>query len=404
MHKWLLSSFLTICMVLGSVPLYAWDQCEETNMILHAEHLNPVFECLHVLENEGNGNVNILHIGDSHIQGNYLTDKIRRLFYADFGQGSRGLVFPFQVAGTNSPVDIISASRFKWDTRKNTQPLYCGQIGICGRILGNRSPFSSLRITISAAFSDFAFDEVTIFYSQVNKSGHFLITDINRNPLTRTSRKYENGFVADKYKSSSALTEIVLHCNSLPNLQGSSFLQGIYLKSSKRNGVTYNVSGVNGSQYRNWAASKVLSAQSTYLQPQLIIISLGTNDANDPSLTTDQFTDYLDKLVKNLRKANPEASFLLTTPSDSFYKQLYPNQQVDRIRQAILLYSERNQLACWDLYAVMGGQNSILEWQKEGLASRDLIHFTKEGYLLQGELFYKAFINHYTSYVTHRSK
>jgi hypothetical protein len=43
----------------------------------------------------------------------------------------------------------------------------------------------------------------------------------------------------------------------------------------------------------------------------------------------------------------------------------------------------------------MGGKNSILEWQKESLARRDLIHFTKEGYELQGKLLYEALMHHY---------
>ena len=47
----------------------------------------------------------------------------------------------------------------------------------------------------------------------------------------------------------------------------------------------------------------------------------------------------------------------------------------------------------------MGGLNSILVWQRFGLAKRDRIHFTGKGYLLQGDLFFNAFLKSYDHYI-----
>ena len=41
----------------------------------------------------------------------------------------------------------------------------------------------------------------------------------------------------------------------------------------------------------------------------------------------------------------------------------------------------------------MGGLNSISAWLDEGLAQRDRIHFTREGYDIKGKLFFNAFVN-----------
>ena len=43
----------------------------------------------------------------------------------------------------------------------------------------------------------------------------------------------------------------------------------------------------------------------------------------------------------------------------------------------------------------MGGLNSIVLWEKYNLAQRDKIHFTREGYLLMGDLFFTALIQNF---------
>src|SRR5208283_3120229 len=41
------------------------------------------------------GNVTIVHIGDSHIQGGYLTNTVRSQLYKDYGVADIGWVFPY---------------------------------------------------------------------------------------------------------------------------------------------------------------------------------------------------------------------------------------------------------------------------------------------------------------------
>jgi len=53
----------------------------------------------------------------------------------------------------------------------------------------------------------------------------------------------------------------------------------------------------------------------------------------------------------------------------------------------------------WDMYSVMGGLNSIVLWQKNNLAQRDRIHFTREGYLLIADLFFTALAQDFEKYI-----
>ena len=51
--------------------------------------------------------------------------------------------------------------------------------------------------------------------------------------------------------------------------------------------------------------------------------------------------------------------------------------------------------AVWNQFDIMGGLRSMQDWQKEGLAQRDKVHFTPSGYILMGDLLFNAFIERY---------
>jgi lysophospholipase L1-like esterase len=382
-----------------------YDIPAKPSYFLGKENLNSIFESLMAIQKDSSKSLNILHIGDSHIQGNYLTDKIRYNFYNDFGLGDKGLTFPFKLAKTNSPAEIKCFSYFRWENKKNTQFLYSEKMGISGRTLVNYYANTQFEIKIPPAFKDYYFDQLSVLYTPSNQYSKVTVKDSNSVILKKTSSDVETGFIVDHYSSPHLLNQFKLQfSNTNRSKYAPCALHGICLKNTRRGGINYHVTGVNGSQYRNWAASSTLARQSSYLNPQLIIISLGTNDANDLLLTTVDFTNYMDHLVGSLKKANPKAKFILTTPPDSYFRRRYVNKEVDRIRQAIIQYAEKNKLACWDLYDVMGGAGSIKAWYDQGLAAQDLIHFSKTGYEIQGQLFYEAFIKHYKEYAADRLK
>jgi hypothetical protein len=53
----------------------------------------------------------------------------------------------------------------------------------------------------------------------------------------------------------------------------------------------------------------------------------------------------------------------------------------------------------WDFFHVMGGHNSILLWQKYGLANTDRIHYNGQGYMLQGDLLFNAILRQWDAYI-----
>ena len=114
------------------------------------------------------------------------------------------------------------------------------------------------------------------------------------------------------------------------------------------------------------------------------------------------FYSQIDSFVVSLKQQNPGAVFILTTPGDSYRKVRkgkLPNPDIKLARNTIIEYCKKNNLAYWDLYEIMGGFGSMGKWYTAKLTAKDRLHFSKKGYEIQGELFYKAIMNAYSAYL-----
>src|SRR5258706_14462313 len=85
--------------------------------INNSSNLRSFFDKLYSLKKEKR-QINIVHIGDSHIQADFLTNTVRVLFQKEFGNAGRGLVFPGRIGRTNEPMNIFSSSKSPWDAKR----------------------------------------------------------------------------------------------------------------------------------------------------------------------------------------------------------------------------------------------------------------------------------------------
>ncbi|MEM6764731.1 MAG: GDSL-type esterase/lipase family protein [Bacteroidota bacterium] len=125
------------------------------------DNLKNFFEKLSSLEQKREDAVTIVHIGDSHIQADYFTGHLRTRFGEKFGLRGRGLVFPFQLARTNSPVDLYSESNIQWSRKRIIQPRNTLPEGITGLSIHTTSP--DFWINMKLKSSEGLFNKVTVF-------------------------------------------------------------------------------------------------------------------------------------------------------------------------------------------------------------------------------------------------
>src|SRR5690606_13082756 len=116
------------------------------NVIQNANYLDDFYESLFQLQHQEAGKISIVHIGDSHIQADYMTSIIRRNFHRHFGNAGRGLVVPLRVAGTNEPNNYKTTSNVAWQSKRCVFPDQALPIGVGGVTISTSASGADLEI------------------------------------------------------------------------------------------------------------------------------------------------------------------------------------------------------------------------------------------------------------------
>lgn len=181
-------------------------------------------------------------------------------------------------------------------------------------------------------------------------------------------------------------------------------------------GLVYHAYGINGATYGQFNNEQTLS-KFDELNPDLIILSFGTNEAHGRNYTEEWQIQEMDALLASLKERFPESGFLLTTPPGSYWRKRVKktlkngrktyvthhilNEQVEQVANTQVAYGAEHQIPVWDLYHVVGGADyACRNWRNAGLQRSDYIHYTPEGYILQGKLLAEAILKAYYSYET----
>lgn len=168
-------------------------------------------------------------------------------------------------------------------------------------------------------------------------------------------------------------------------------------------GVVYHILGVNGATCESFNKPERIT-EITSLNPDLVIMSFGTNEAHGRNYRSAEHRIQMMNLIKELKKGCINSEFLITTPPGAYVRSGRRNRIIN-VRTPKVVETEKNfaadnKLAVWDLYDVVGGEKfACKNWTSAGMYQRDKIHFTREGYTLQGLLLHEAFIKAYNDYV-----
>ena len=170
--------------------------------------------------------------------------------------------------------------------------------------------------------------------------------------------------------------------------------------------VKLTVMAKNGATSKHFLEEPYNAAEVQSLQPDVIIISLGTNEAQNLYTKTDlQF--FYTQLLAQIKVDAPAASIVFTTPGDALRKTVRTVKKRKRfytvtdfsinavlpiVIQFIKDFTLETGAAYWDWNTVMGGRGAINRWLAQGYAKDDRVHLTEKGYALQGWLLATAFI------------
>ena len=342
--------------------------------------------------------VPVLHIGDSHIQPDILSGNVRKNLQAHFGNAGRGLIFPLKLAKTNEPADYAIQSATPWKALRLFRSGPKLQAGVAGNVLYTLNSRAALDISLTNNDYTHQFSRISVI-SSPNIRIWQGITDsdtFNFRPSGLSPYYHE-------LTMPFSVKDIKLSVDKMPG-RDSLFVYGIVLQTGN-SGILYHNTGSNGACINDYLRTPVFLEQASALNPKLIIVSLGTNEAASTSFSSDVFRRQLDNFCTELKSTCPDAVLLLTTPlgcGKRYYvnrKSVYkPIDNMKKVRNIIVDYAAENSIACWDLYTVAGGE-IMEEWYETKLLSTDRMHCTWAGYRLQGNLLYEALIKEYNKYV-----
>ena len=168
-------------------------------------------------------------------------------------------------------------------------------------------------------------------------------------------------------------------------------------------GIVYHILGVNGATCESFNKPERIT-EITSLNPDLVIMSFGTNEAHGRNYNTAEHRIQMKNLIGELKKGCTNADFLITTPPGAYVRSgrrsRVINVRTPKVVETEKSFAAENDFAVWNLYDVLGGENfACKNWTTAGMYQRDKIHFTREGYTLQGLLLHEAFIKAYNDYV-----
>lgn len=341
--------------------------------------------------------ISIVQIGDSHIQAGHITAPIRRTLQRTYGNAGRGWIGWYRLYGSNAPGDYrITSTGLGWQRQTLLKDDGSIPMGVGGYALRTKRG-GAFSLSISSPLNPF--------------SRMYLLRSASSNTLSsfppgqlRRGIFSVGAYVVDTLSWSSSHAEV-----TLTPQQGDgdeAVYAGCVLLSGK-GGVLVHDIGINGTTYRHYAREDYIE-QLALLEPELLIISLGTNDSYSYSFSMNSFRESLDRTIHLVQEALPRTKILLTTPPPSYFRQAHGgqhgrhrqskastvsytfNDNARRVAAEIMRYAEANGLAAFDLYSAMGGEIGVEQWIQDGLIANDRVHYSVRGYERQGQLIAEA--------------
>jgi LysM repeat protein len=171
-------------------------------------------------------------------------------------------------------------------------------------------------------------------------------------------------------------------------------LSGFVLEKSMK-GVIYHAIGVNGAKTSDFNRYPIFFDQLSELNPDLVIISLGTNESFGKWVSNNYMYE-LSLMIKNIRERNRNVPVLVMTPPPSMLRRNQPNTFIESYSKAML---QMDGCAVWDLFSGMGGISAPSDKNYAPLMAKDKIHYTRAGYRVQAEIFSSALLDAYNKYI-----
>ena len=315
---------------------------------------------------EGEGKVNVVHMGGSHVQGGTLSHTMRMNLaqLAPELNVERGLFFPHRLANTNMPGNIYVKKIGTWEGCRNSIPRNNCHWGFSGIDAITRDKDAGFAVqSFSGPGEAYAFKELRVFEHYQSNTMVPICTP------TPDSTYVDTAAGVRCWYFNTLVDSVAVSFDATQEGESQYTLQGLQMVRDEP-GLIYHALGVNGAATKSFLRSENFIEQWAYVAPDMVVFGLGINDAYKPDSDwhPKDYKARYDTLVDWFRSINPDCAFIFMTNNDSYYKRRTPNKHALDVVRVMEQLSKEHDAAVWDLFGVMGGLNSIVLWEEHRLA------------------------------------
>lgn len=333
----------------------------------------------------GKSQVKILHLGDSHLQADLYTGQVRKNFQSFMTglEGARGMITPFVKASPDSYKIIFSSS---WKSINILSQTNNANLGLWGTTAYTTSTNNTIDININNKNPiKYDFNRLKVYHSDLNNGDNIIISglEVAYQKIYNRKEGYTEFVLADYVKD----VKIVITKNNSETF----YLYGLYFDNDDA-GVVYNVSGTNGATANSYLNAQRLMSDIAKINPDMIIISLGTNDTYEQG-GENTFEGNLSSLVAKIKNSTTNIPILLITPVECHWHKKKINPRQEKTIEIIENVAKSEGCLYLNMYNILGGKGSSNNLVNNALMQRDKVHLTTKGYQLEGDLLYNALWN-----------
>lgn len=333
------------------------------------------------LNNKDKSTVRIAYIGDSSIEGDLMSMSLRKILQNKYGGAGVGFVpITSKTAGFRTTIKHRFSDNWEYSSIVvgNSSKF---QYGFSGEIFHYQQDSTSQDSIIN----------LWVEYAQNESLG---ITKLYYGKNDSVSKDFNVLKVGDKIfnlKENKKLNELVIYEQS-PNKIRLEFemnhtlpIYGVSFES--KNGVIVDnySSRSNSGMPLTMISNQILNDYQAYMQYDLVILQFGLNALG--SSEEQEYSWYkaaMKRVLSKYKAAMPGTSFLLVSIGDKSDKNedglMETSTNVLKMVETQREIARESEVAFFNLFEAMGGENSMVEWVEEKeWANKDYTHFNYKG-------------------------
>lgn len=321
--------------------------------------------------------------GDSVVANDEIPGRLRTKLQAELGDGGPGFVYVVEPHRFCAHEAISRSHSGDWASYAiSTTQTRDGFYGVGGATAETSEGKATIKLTAPAT-------KLELYFLQQPKAGAAIVTaDGNEVIHADTAGDKAPGYASAIVAGGAKKVEV--------STQGRARFFGIGLENDR--GAVVDNLGIVSVNVKSWQNSDAAhwTAELAHREADLVIFMIGANEAQwlgPKDQDTLLYSGNYEKLLAPFRKARPNASCLVVSPTDQAEAKdgEYPSRPVMPVLVAAQAKAAHAQgCAFFSTYKWMGGKGSAAKWFAKGLVGSDFQHTSRRGSNLLADAVFDA--------------